>query len=185
MPTDEQECSPLDFFLSRYGYTFEQTFFLAYSHLREDKRPPLVKMNTESLYFTAWDILPYLRTSRVPREKLEALYRIVTQTSEGIPTRRGWVKLCIAITPPFLTQEPHQVLDMRPAFSNWPGRPCKDYAGLLTHLCMAFLDYEAKVKVLYLNELIEYHVIQKCLIYMHIGRNNFQLQRMRERLPPP
>lgn len=74
MAIDEQECSPLDFWLSQHGYTFDKLFPIPTSLLVVEPRSPELKMVNESLQFRAWDVLNYLRTVRVPTETLETLF---------------------------------------------------------------------------------------------------------------
>ena len=90
MATDKQVCSPLDFFLAPYGYTYEQVFFVQLGGLALNKTsPPEVEKIRHSLHFWTWQILDYMHTSCLPQEMLASLFSTILHTPRADTDSNG------------------------------------------------------------------------------------------------
>jgi hypothetical protein len=182
MAPEQQESSPLDFWLSKHGYTYEQVFFRRLADLAlNTPRPPEIEKISKSLSFFAWAISPYLYTSRMSRKMLESLFNTVLHTPGQIPTSMEWIQLCIAVTPPFRTEKPNHVLDMKKRGRGWVR--CDERHKLIETLATACFTYECRCQKWFYNWMADKCTIRVRLLSQEIDKLHFMDLRIRERLP--
>jgi len=149
------EHCPLHFFLTSCGYAFLQEF-LDVPRDPDKQRLPEVAQLISSLTFASLQIWGYLTTTRVPREMLQSLFDTVLHTPGAIPTNPQWLQICIALTPPFRSLEPHRILDIRPENK----RHTKGW-----------VEYEGRTKLIA-------DLAEPCLTYEHYIMQQYRQRRM-------
>jgi len=178
------ESSPLDFFLALNGYPAAQDFFGGLGDFDKRSQPEVAQLSS-SLSFASWRVWRYLNATRVPRQMLQALFDTVRYIPGAMPTKPQWLYICIALTPPFLSLEPHRILDLRPenkrrtkGWADYEGR-----AKLIADLAESCLPYEQYVMQQDLERIIRKTQRLITRLDLRIAALDFYIRRERESLP--
>ena len=178
------EPCPLYFFLTSCDYASPQEF-LDVPRDPAKQRPSEVAQLIDSLTFPSLQIWRYLSTTRVPREMLQSLFDTVLHTPGAIPTNPQWLQICIALTPPFRSLDPHRILDIRPENKRHT-KGWVEYEGrtkLIADLAEPCLTYEHYIMQQYRQRRMEKNQRERTLSDLKIAEYDFRIWRERGSLP--
>jgi hypothetical protein len=150
MAMDELTCTfvgLMDYLQAQYDTPPGMVRFIAMDPRRTLERLILQEWRQGIPPYVGLNIPSYLLTLSLPCGTLQILYENMPRTLEYVPKEKRWVQLCLSLSPPFQIKNPNHIRDMRPAYKNRVGAPCRDRAKLIECMATALYDYELRTEV--------------------------------------